>query len=324
MSTKASPLPPLSSLPLRPGDPPRSAWGRWGKEDQLGTLNYLTDELVQKTIQGEIKTGQRVGLNLPLDIINPPLLGRSAFEKKIINKAPRVINDDVISFNTQSSSHWDSFRHFAFQQEGQFYNGTTQDEIHGSGSDYSNPVNGLDAWAEKGIAGRGILVDYADYADRNGIKYDKTKAHQISVDVVKAILAETKTEVHIGDILFLRTGFVQGYLALDQSEREAMKMERQWPGMMQSQTTAEWLWESQFSAVAADNPAFECGPHADPAWHLHPILLAGWGTPIGELFDLEGLSRMCKESDRYSFFVSSAPLNYSGAVASPPNAIAFF
>lgn len=120
-------------------------------------------------------------------------------------------------------------------------------------------MNGLDAWAEKGIAGRGILVDYADYADRDGIKYDKTKAHQISVDVVKAILAETKTEVHIGDILFLRTGFVEGYLALDQSEREAMKMEQQWPGMIQSQTTAEWLWESQFAAVAADNPAFECG-----------------------------------------------------------------
>lgn len=61
--------------------------------------------------------------SLPLDLIDPPFLGRTAFEKKIINKAPRVINDDVISFNTQSSSQWDSFRHFAFQKEGQFYGG---------------------------------------------------------------------------------------------------------------------------------------------------------------------------------------------------------
>lgn len=120
-------------------------------------------------------------------------------------------------------------------------------------------MNGLDAWAEKGIAGRGILVDYADYADRNGIKYEKTKTHQISVEAVRAILAETRTKVQTGDILFIRTGFVQGYLELDQSQREAMKMERQWPGLVQSQATAEWLWESQFSAVAADNPAFECG-----------------------------------------------------------------
>lgn len=51
------------------------------------------------------------------------MFGRVAFERKIINKAPRVINDDVITFNTQGSSQWDSFRHFAFQQEGQFYGG---------------------------------------------------------------------------------------------------------------------------------------------------------------------------------------------------------
>jgi hypothetical protein len=60
---------------------------------------------------------------LALDAIDPPFLGRTPFEKKIINKAPKVINDDVISFNTQSSSQWDSFRHFAFQAEGKFYGG---------------------------------------------------------------------------------------------------------------------------------------------------------------------------------------------------------
>lgn len=62
----------------------------------------------------------------------------------------------------------------------------------------------------------------------------------------------------------------------------------------------------------------------DPSWMLHPILLAGWGTPIGELFDLEGLSALCKKHGRWSFFLTSAVLNYGGAVASPPNAIAIF
>lgn len=60
----------------------------------------------------------------------------------------------------------------------------------------------------------------------------------------------------------------------------------------------------------------------DPAWHLHPILLAGWGTPIGELFDLEALARMCEKNERWSFFFTSAPLNYTGSVASPPNSLA--
>lgn len=60
----------------------------------------------------------------------------------------------------------------------------------------------------------------------------------------------------------------------------------------------------------------------DKEWHLHPILLAGWGTPLGELFDLDALAELCAKNGRWSFFFTSAPLNYTGAVASPPNATA--
>ena len=104
--------------------------------------------------------------------------------------------------------------------------------------------------------------------------------------------------------------------------------------------TTRWLWERQFAAVAADSPAFECtrkSPFSpvedvkiltdglapiDEKWLLHPILLAGWGTPIGELFDLEALSAACKKAGRWTFFLTSVPLNYSGGVGSPPNALA--
>jgi hypothetical protein len=56
---------------------------------------------------------------------------------------------------------------------------------------------------------------------------------------------------------------------------------------------------------------------------MHQILLAGWGTPLGELFNLDELAEICAKNQRWSFFFTSAPLNYAGAVASPPNAIAF-
>jgi hypothetical protein len=73
-----------------------------------------------------------------------------------------------------------------------------------------------------------------------------------------------------------------------------------------------WLWEHQFSAVAGDAPSFERAPirgaHADPNFNLHEWVLAGWGTPIGEMFDLEKLSEHCKANERYSFFLSSMPL----------------
>jgi hypothetical protein len=79
---------------------------------------------------------------------------------------------------------------------------------------------------------------------------------------------------------------------------------------------------------------------------VHEYLLAGWGMPIGEslpvparvrstrqrltisttgeLFDLESLSKICFELNRYSFFITSMPLNMPGGVSSPPNAMAIF
>lgn len=57
---------------------------------------------------------------------------------------------------------------------------------------------------------------------------------------------------------------------------------------------------------------------------LHPIILSGWGTPIGELFDLDGLAKECEAHGRWTFFLSSSPLNYTGVVGSPPNIMAIF
>ena len=59
-------------------------------------------------------------------------------------------------------------------------------------------------------------------------------------------------------------------------------------------------------------------------YSLHEIMLAGWGMPVGELFDLEKLSEICEEEKRWDFFVASAPLNMPGGVSSPPNCVAIF
>jgi hypothetical protein len=59
-------------------------------------------------------------------------------------------------------------------------------------------------------------------------------------------------------------------------------------------------------------------------WSCHEVMLAGWGMPIGELFDLEALGKHCKETGRYEFFVVSEPVNVPAGVASPPNILAIF
>ncbi|MAD84317.1 MAG: hypothetical protein CL912_15240 [Deltaproteobacteria bacterium] len=64
MGKRMSPLPALADLPLRKGDPPNSAWGLWSDEKatSLGSLNYLTADILLKTTKEEVQTGDRVGL----------------------------------------------------------------------------------------------------------------------------------------------------------------------------------------------------------------------------------------------------------------------
>lgn len=78
MSTQKKQIPPLSQLPLNAGDPPNSAWGLWGEGSEdpaLGSLNYLTNELVLQAAKSEIQTGERIGLeyvHLPFPL--PPVV----------------------------------------------------------------------------------------------------------------------------------------------------------------------------------------------------------------------------------------------------------
>ena len=92
--------PPFASLPLRKNDPPFSAWGLYGPEDQLGTLNLLTRECVLEATK-EIRIGTRIGLNLPLTVPHPPSHNRLPFRHEITHKHPRNVHDDVIEMNTQ-------------------------------------------------------------------------------------------------------------------------------------------------------------------------------------------------------------------------------
>lgn len=85
----------------------------------------------------------------------------------------------------------------------------------------------------------------------------------------------------------------------------------------------QWHWENQFAAVASDTVAYEAWPSPRPAGvALHEVFLSGWGMPIGESFDLEALAEKCKEQGRWSFFMTSVPLDIPGGIASPPNCIA--
>jgi len=195
------------------------------------------------------------------------------------------------------------------------------DDIHGGGI-----RNGIHAMAEHGIVGRGILLDYHSWrlAQNPPPAYDPFKRSPIPLKDLLSVATSQNTEIKFGDILIIRTGFT---LSQDQKSPEELSIIKDgtppdFGGVEQSEGMLKWIWEN-FSAVAGDQPSFECWPTMQE-WSLHEVLLAGWGCPIGEFFDLERLAVYCKEVGRWSFFVTSEVCNVPGGVASPPNILAIF
>ena len=130
----------------------------------------------------------------------------------------------------------------------------TQEDIHSAAQ---TAVNGLQPWTERGLMGRGVLIDFVSYAERNGIQVSHFEGFAITLDQVLAIAAEQKLELHTGDILFLRTGFTTAYKTLNEDQRCDVASRKEWCGLGQSRETTEWLWKRQFAAVASDSPGFE-------------------------------------------------------------------
>lgn len=159
-------FPSRSQLPPIAGAPKDAAWF-WGDDDQLGRLNLLTPGRVAAAAK-EIKTGEIIPVNLPLNEPSQPALGRETFKHEIKTLVKNRCYDDLYHMNTQSGTQWDGFRHFAQVPSLTFYNGVRGADIVGPDANMKDSIH---HWAEHGIAGRGVLLDYAGYASEHGIRY---------------------------------------------------------------------------------------------------------------------------------------------------------
>ncbi|KAI9054212.1 hypothetical protein LZ554_001382 [Drepanopeziza brunnea f. sp. 'monogermtubi'] len=330
-------FPARKDVPRRADAPEGAAWV-WGQNDYIGRINLLTPTRVQAASK-EIRTGDIVPLNLPLNVPSVPAFGREEFKHEIKSLADGLAYDDKYQLNTQSGTQWDGFRHIAHMPSATFYNGTTGADIDGPIPDPQKC--GIHHWAEHGIAGRGILLDYWTYANEHGIVYDPYDYYQISFSELQACgkaqgidirPASQGGDIQIGDILFIRSGFVSTYYTKTHDAHAAAALRphavgkedgQRWAGVKQEEAVIDWLHDSYFAAVAGDAPAFEAWPSHEE-YMLHEYILAFWGMPLGEMFDLEKLSRTCREKRRWTFFVTSAPNNCEGGVSSHGNALAIF
>ena len=313
-------LPSYKDLPVKLGAPAGSSWGLFGDDDQLGTLNLLTPERVAAAAK-LVRKGAVFPLNLRIDEPNPPLYGRGAVRHHLL-EGESGRDDYLDNFYPQASSQWDSLRHILHPREG-FYNGTAREEIVSGGGRL-----GVENMAQKGIAGRGVLLDVARFLEGRGKPLDYTTSAVIERSTLNTCLMTQGVEIRTGDILVVRTGWLAWYLhkatpkQRERMSRDAMTQLRA-PGIGPDEEMAEYLWDLHVAAVAADNPALEpWPPGAGRSGFMHFRLIPLFGMPIGELWWLDDLADDCARDGVYEFFFTSAPLNVPGGVGSPPNALA--
>ncbi|KAF2179086.1 hypothetical protein K469DRAFT_741767 [Zopfia rhizophila CBS 207.26] len=313
-------FPTRKELPSIPGAPPEAAWV-WGDDDYLGRINLLTPTRVSAASK-EIKTGEIISLNLPLNVPSQPAFGRAIFTHEIKTVFENVVYDDLYHMNTQSGTQWDGFRHFAHIPTRSFYNGTKGSDIVGPNANHKCSIH---HWAEHGIAGRERhkLRPFDYYPTSWEELYQCGKDQGIDIRP-----AAQGGDIKIGDMLFVRSGWKEAYDSKTPEDRAKAALREgsgkngedglRYAGLSQEQKILDWLHDCYFATVAGDAPAFEAWPtHED--YHLHEYILALWGMPLGEMLDLEKLAKRCRETNRWFFFFSSVPANCVGGVSSHVN-----
>jgi kynurenine formamidase len=306
-------------LPVLPASGVRHSWDVFGRDDTLGTINRLTDEVVRDAA-AVVELGTRVNLSLALELPDPPLFGREQFTHHVYAHGRNEWDERVDGLYSHASTQWDGLQHVRAREDG-FYSGLGDDPQPRS------QRLGIDHWARRGIIGRGVLVDVAAWG---GGGWDAFADRAVEADELAQVLTAQGTSLRPGDILCIRFGWVDRYLALDGEARSTLSVRstdpttRAWAGLRAGDDTARFLWDSGVAVVACDNPAVEVAPGSASDGSLHRQLIPGLGFALGELFDFGELARTCARLGRYDFLFTSIPLNITGAVGSPASAVAVF
>jgi len=336
-------VPDFDDLPSVKDMPQGTAWGVFdkdGKKDVFGCLNLLTPEVVKEAYK-EAKEGVSVSLNWPIGAIQTPGFGRKGLVHKVVSFVGSALDahgyDDEVEFNTQCSSQWDSLCHFHHQASQSGYNGTktnVEELIQTYGNeDKDMKLPTLNHWHQRGgLVARGVLLDYVRYAEENGIKYNCFTDHRISTDVLEKIAKSQGVEFKYGDVLIVRSGFTEGLTGISGEKQQELMGSHKTCGVEGTVASAKWHWNHHFAAVAGDAIAYEAIPplkddgseDSVAGLVLHQYFLGLFGLHIGELWDLKALGETCKKLNRYSFLLTSSPLNVPGGIGSPPNALAIF
>jgi kynurenine formamidase len=312
-------VPRFAHLPVRPGAPPGSSWGVFGDDDELGTLNFIRPDDIAAAGR-LVARGKVFPLDLGLELPDPPFFGRKPIRHTLFAKYGGTALDDYVdALYLQASTHWDGLRHFADPDHG-FYNGAQLEELAARGATRL----GVQAWARCGIVARGLLLDVGRMLAEEGTVLDPFEFFPIGADLLERTAERQGDELRPGDVLLVRTGWLEAYLELDHEHRERLAaLGRPGAPGLHGDAVPAFLWDNRIAAVAADTPALEATRPGDTSpLPLHVALIARLGMPLGELWRLGPLATDCAADGTYATLLVSAPLGVPGGAGAPANALA--
>jgi kynurenine formamidase len=293
-----------------------SNWGRWGADDERGTVNFVTPEVVRRAAacvrRGEVfSLGLRFGAEGPQigqgGRVNPVHFMTATAGQLGADPDGFRYADDIIVMPLQCATQWDSLAHVHYG--GQLYNGHPAASITAAGA----AKNSIDKLGP-GIVSRGVLLDLARAAQLDRLPPGRviTPADLEGAERLQGIRVER------GDVLLIRTG----HLSVFKRDGDRVGYMRQMPGL--GIGCVEWLYTREVAAVATDTNAVEVIPMEDPALILpvHLLCIRDMGLTLGEMFDLDELADDCARDGVWEFLLSAPPLKVCGGVGSPLNPLA--
>ncbi len=291
-----------------------SYWGKWGDEDQRGSLNLITPDVVRRATAAVV-SGETFSLSMGLSLDGPqngvgvpgrinPVRTMLAINTPMIDSPDSIsYSDDIVVTPTQAATHWDALAHCSHR--GRMYNGFPSGLVTAEGA----AKLGIEAMGP--VVSRGVLLDVARHQGVDSLpeKFPITRA------VLEEVEAAQETPVEPGDIVVLRTGLMRHFLAGDTPSyrRNVAALEYDAP---------LFLHERSAAALAIDNMPVELLPsNVDSvAMPVHILCLVMMGMPLGENWVLEDLGAACAEDRRYTFLVSASPerfLHSTGGLTHP-------
>ncbi|SDT43571.1 cyclase family protein [Microlunatus soli] len=297
-----------------------SNWGRWGDDDELGTLNHITDE-VRLAAARTVRHGRSVScaweVNAPEEMERSTNSCPRAADMPGAEAMPAAFQNDRrwgfsnehlgIMFHGNTITHLDSPCHIFWDDT--MYNGRPHSLVDAATGSAWAAVTA----AASGIVTRGVLLDVAAVRDSPWLE----PGDGVYPEDLEEAERRQGVRVRSGDAVLLRTG--RGRVRHEGGEAGGM-VQAGWHA-----SCLPWLHEREVALIGADTPQdVQPSGYDDILMPVHAVSLVAMGLWLLDNCDLELCARTAAALGQWEFQLAVAPVRFAGISGSPVNPIATF